>query len=137
MIEVRHRRRGLAMGNDQRVRRKRIVAERMVAMKVGVDQIEDGLVGHLPHGILYHPGHRRVYVRVDNQHAAFANDKTGIVDTGLGGDQGENARPQFLGHKLGTGRVELRRNETLRCLGKVEGRPAPACRDHGRLRDQH
>src|SRR5258708_7621692 len=43
------------------------VPERMIAMVIGVDKVEDWFVGYLPHGALDQPAHRSIDVRVDHE----------------------------------------------------------------------
>ena len=65
-VEVAHPLGGLAVSHNLRRGRKGIVSEGVVAVVVGVDQIEDGLGGHPPHRLLNFPGHRAVDVGVNH-----------------------------------------------------------------------
>ena len=89
----------------------------MVAMVVGVDHVEDGFVGDLPHGGLDQSGHRSIDVRVDHEDAMLAHHKATVVHGRLAGKQAVDARRQLLRFEPRPGRVERWRNETQCGLG--------------------
>jgi len=61
-------------------------------MVVGVDYVEDGFVGYLPHGGLNLPGHRSIDVRVDHEDTMLAYHKSAVVHGRLVGKQAVDAR---------------------------------------------
>jgi hypothetical protein len=80
------------LGYDQRLLGEGGVPERVVAVIIGIDHVENWFVGHLPHGGLDLPSHRCIDVRVDHEDAALAHHKATVVDWRLAGKQPVDAR---------------------------------------------
>ncbi len=90
-LKISHALRGLLLGYDQCLLGEGVVPEGVVAMVVGVDHVEDWLIGYLAHGGLDQPGHRCIDVRVDHEDAMLAHYKATVVHWRLAGKQAVDA----------------------------------------------
>lgn len=114
LLHVRHPRSGLALLDNQSLRREGAVPEGMVPVVIGVDEVADGLVRHFAHPFLDLAGHRDGDMGVDHEHALFAHHEAPVVHVLNRGEQGIDAFPDLLNRERTPGRIEKEPGEALR-----------------------
>ena len=98
--------RSLAMGNDDRLGRESIVSERVIAVIVGVDQVEDRLLRHPTDSVLDLLRHISVDVGVDDKDSELANDEPTVIDSRVIREQSVDAVSERLGYERDAFRMD-------------------------------